>query len=443
MLVRYKVENFLSFYKEREFSMITGRTRSHKDHLYEGEKFSLLKGGFIYGANAAGKSNFIKSIYFAKNCILKGIPKVNTIEKNYKLKEDSLKIPSQFEFEILIEDKVYAYGFSLMLETKKVIEEWLCEVQEKSDRLIFSRKEDEKIQTSFNLTETDNIKLNVYLDDLESKNLLLEVLSNKKWENENYEFLNVLKWFKNNLIIIFPDTSEYVTEYFGNDTVNWKKYLKLFDTGIIDISFGDRNFKEIPIPDQIKEKISNDMSKLVSEKNKKSEVVINMKNNFLNLYLEENELKVKEILFKHESSEEEKEFKFYEESDGTKRLLELIPILEKVKCENHTIFVDELERSLHPLVVTAFLDICYENMKNNKSQLVVATHESRLLDLDKIRRDEIWFVDRDLDEGTKLFSLEKFQTRFDTKLDKAYLLGRYGGIPNIAKILDDEIECDN
>jgi len=440
MLVNYKVKNFLSYYEEREFSMIAGKAKSHTNHLYTNNDLSLLKGGLIYGANAAGKSNLIKSIAFAKKCILDGISRVNTIEKHYKLKKNSSNEASQFEFEILIEDKVYAYGFSLMLKSKIVMEEWLFEVGEKEDILIFSRKIGEKPKKNIELSNGDNIKLEVYIGDLEDNKLLLEVLGKKKWDSQNYSFIKVLEWFKYNLTIIFPDTDNLVTEYFEN-TNNLKKYTKAFDLGIVDIEFKPRDFKEVPLPKEVKDRISNDIANVITEKGENSKTLMRVGDLFFSLYLEDNVLKAKEIIFKHEGNKDT-EFKFSEESDGTKRLLELIPILEKVKCNNQTIFIDELERSLHPNLVTAFLEVFYRNMEKSNSQFIIATHESRLLDLNKIRRDEIWFTERNIEEGSEIYSLEEYKTRFDTKVDKAYLLGRYGGVPEINKLIDLENECD-
>lgn len=441
MLIRFNVDNFLSFNKKREFSMITGKSRSHTSHVYNSSNLSLLKSSYIYGANASGKTNFIKSINFARKCVLDGMSSVNTLEKNYKLDEESLKKPTQFEFEILIEDKIYAYGFSFLLETKEVLEEWLVEVGKKEDIIIFTRNKN-IVENTLSLTDTDKIKLGVYLDDLESNSLLLEVLNKKKWEKDDYEFLKVLNWLEENLIIIFPNTTNYVVEYFEN-TENWLEYLDIFDIGIIGINFGEREFEELPIPKELKSKISNDMATLVSDKADNKKVVIGLGDNFLSLYLENNKLKAKEILFKHKGIEKEVEFKFYEESDGTKRLLELLPLLEKVKCNDQTILIDELERSLHPVLVKEFLRRFYKNMEKTNSQLIITTHESRLLDLDTIRRDEVWFAENSIEEGTTLYSLEEFKTRFDLKLDKAYLLGRYGGIPHIKTLLEEDIECDN
>ena len=114
-----------------------------------------------------------------------------------------------------------------------------------------------------------------------------------------------------------------------------------------------------------------------------------------------------------------------EESDGTVRLLELYDI---IKNKNEKIFVvDELDRSLHPNLTFNFVKK-YLSIEN-KSQLIVSTHEDRILDLNIMRRDEIWFVEKNDIGESKIYSLEEFKTRFDKDIMTAYLDGRYGSIP--------------
>ena len=211
MLLYFSVGGFCSF-KDTQDLFLTAysgtrlKNTKYEKNFYIDKNNRVMKSAVVFGANASGKTNFIKSISFAKECILNGISQTNTLEKNYKLDINSLEKPTQFEFEILIGNKIYAYGFSMMLVTKKVLEEWLVEVGEKEDINIFSRTEN-KVIKNLDLTENDKIKLDVYLADLESNSLLLEVLNKKKWEKNNYEFLKILKWFTENLIIIFPNTA--------------------------------------------------------------------------------------------------------------------------------------------------------------------------------------------------------------------------------------------
>jgi AAA15 family ATPase/GTPase len=116
-----------------------------------------------------------------------------------------------------------------------------------------------------------------------------------------------------------------------------------------------------------------------------------------------------------------------EESDGTIRLLDLLEIL--LVGDGKTFIIDELDRCLHPSLIYKFIELYLETAKSKKVQLIVTTHESRLLDFNLLRRDEIWFINKDKAGESRIYSLEEYNERFDKKIDKAYLEGRYGGIP--------------
>ncbi len=120
-------------------------------------------------------------------------------------------------------------------------------------------------------------------------------------------------------------------------------------------------------------------------------------------------------------------FDMYEESDGTVRILDLLSVL--LSEGNKTYVIDELDRCLHPGLTYKFVETYMQMAKNKNIQLIVTTHESRLLDFDLLRRDEIWFVNKRKSGESDIYSLEEYNTRFDQKIDKAYLEGRYGGVP--------------
>ena len=97
--------------------------------------------------------------------------------------------------------------------------------------------------------------------------------------------------------------------------------------------------------------------------------------------------------------------------------------------ENTTFIIDELDRCLHPSLTYKFIEKFLETTVDRNIQLIVTTHESRLLDFDLLRRDEVWFVNKRRSGVSDIYSLEEYNTRFDQKIDKAYLEGRYGGVP--------------
>jgi AAA15 family ATPase/GTPase len=123
-------------------------------------------------------------------------------------------------------------------------------------------------------------------------------------------------------------------------------------------------------------------------------------------------------------------FDFLEESDGTIRLLDLIPLLGDVQ-NDRIVIIDELDRSLHPMLTKHIIETCVKNSMHTESQLIATSHDVNLLDPDLIRRDAIWFVKKNRNMGSVLYSLEEFKTRNDKDLRNAYLEGLYGAIPYI------------
>ena len=144
MLIWFNVKNFLSFSEREdggseEFSMIAGKVRNKKAHVYDNDKIKLLKFAAIYGANAAGKSNLVKAMDFMKQVVLFGLPKGHT-DKYCKIDEANKEKESYFELEIKLGEKYYAYGYEVILSQSKFVSEWLIELtSDNNEKVIFSR----------------------------------------------------------------------------------------------------------------------------------------------------------------------------------------------------------------------------------------------------------------------------------------------------------------
>ncbi len=124
---------------------------------------------------------------------------------------------------------------------------------------------------------------------------------------------------------------------------------------------------------------------------------------------------------------------FSEESDGTQELLQLMPILFPSK-QNKVVVIDELDRSLHPILCWEFIRFFSETLPRTRKQLIVTTHEAHLLNQDLLRRDEYWFVEKDSAQQSRLVSLSDFNIRNDLQVEKGYLQGRFGAIPVIGSM---------
>lgn len=152
------------------------------------------------------------------------------------------------------------------------------------------------------------------------------------------------------------------------------------------------------------------------------------KNEFFNIAMdsEDNEPIITTLSFKHGKSL--CDFDFDEESDGTRRIFDLLDIL-LTENKNSVYIIDEMERSLHPSLTKHFIELLNEYHSKSNIQLIFTTHESTIMTQELFRRDQIWFVSRDELNNSNIYPLDRFNERYDKKISKAYLEGRYGAIP--------------
>lgn len=455
MLIRFNVKNFLSFSeredgKTEEFSMIAGKVRSKKEHIYDNGKIKLLKFAAVYGANAAGKSNLVKALSFMRRIVLKGFPEGYT-DSYCKVSDEYKDKKSYFEVEIMLGEKYYAYGFEAILSQGKFVSEWLVELlgDNNKEKTIFNRDIE---RGTYELGDEVNIKglidkLNVYAEDIQQDSgvLLLSVMNqNKKMLYQQYErasvFQDVYRWMREGLDINYPDRP--ISDYsYMAETENVEEVCRMiaaFGTGITGFKMVEVPVEKVIryLPKRIREKLAEDLEKKVIDAQNNANIEnygIIMRSNhdffILNIDKEENVV-CKTIKFSH--GKDNILFNLSEESDGTVRILDLLEVL--LSGEGKTYVIDELDRCLHPSLTYKFVETFLQLAVQKNIQLIVTTHESRLLDFDLLRRDEVWFVNKRKTGESDIYSLEEYNARFDQKIDKAYLEGRYGGVPVFSTI---------
>ena len=235
-----------------EFSMIAGKVRSKKEHLYDDGKIKLLKFAAVYGANAAGKSNLIKAMDFMRRVIVLGLPDGYT-EKFCKIDPNNADEPSYFEMEILLNGKYYAYGFEVILSKSKFVSEWLVELHaDDTEKVLFER---DVINSVYELggelaTKGLKEKLDVYAGDIQNDGtaLFLSVMNqNKKTLYENSEQVAILKdvfmWFLSSLDINYPDRPvsnySYLARANADEVSEICRIMSAFGTGITDFQLSD------------------------------------------------------------------------------------------------------------------------------------------------------------------------------------------------------------
>ncbi len=441
MLIRFDFTNVFSFLNETEFDMLPAKSlKNHSDHLHKiNTKVSVLKGSVIYGANGAGKSNLIKAADLMKHIVVKG--KVPSDIRYFRNKFSDNDTPITQTVEYSFGNKTYSYGFTYI--SNLCLEEWLYDTTNtKQDEMVFVRTYDKKRKKSVitmgkHSSEEDKNKLLIKLleDNILKPNELLishdEIVKDKNMKT-------VRKWFKNNLIIFFPDTksasivdSEYSDTAFREYS---EKLMRGFDVGVSEIKLHEDDLdtfvSQTGIPlNKMFEDIKNDF-------NNESENIIDT--NYFTLGVTQKadgNFTIRRITTKHAVEGKNMEFELKEESDGTRRLFDFAPILYELRDKEKTFIVDEIDRSIHANLLKAFVEKVMS--LPIKGQVIFSSHESCLLDCNIFRNDEIWFAEKDREtQSTHFYTLNDFKPRSDLDIEKGYLKGRFGAIPFLSH-LDD------
>jgi len=442
MLIQLTIQNFLSFRDEVTFSMVgVNSDQQHIDHLAEdaaGKGRSILPIGAIYGANAAGKSNLIEAISFAKNLVVQGTRSSETIPVSPFKLGDYSKQPSKFEFIFTHQGDQYSYGFKLNRE--QIFEEWLYEIPEgkKREVMYFERVTSSKKETTVEYgskLKGRSKKHQQFLDFIAQGTRPNQLFLTESLERNVTALQPIFDWFRKVLTII-PAEADYtgleisiLSDESFTDFLS--EFLKFAGTGIhsivtekVELDF-ERHFPTMP------KVVRDHLIQALNQAEKNSMVIANLiGTRFLLFKDDESKLILIQLRTRHPSEDGKFiDFSIEEESEGTQRLINLIPTLFNLKQEEEkVIFLDELDRRLHPLLSRNFVQVAI-NCRDKNNQLIFTTHDTNLLDLDLLRRDEIWFVEKSEQGVSNLYSLAAFKMRPDLKIEKGYLNGRFGAIP--------------
>ena len=438
MLIRFTVENFRSFAAETTFSMLPGRAQKHADHVLPtpAANVAALRAAIIYGANASGKSNLVRAITFARRFVVDGLrPKQRVPVEPFRLGVESESRPSRFEFEFVAGGQVYAYGF--VVDSRRVQDEWLYVIRSaQSEYALFERVTDEKGATQITFGKTVTSDADSRFFDFVARTVRPNQLLLTKMAENNVElFESPYEWFRATLAIIFPDSFAHSIQLRVHKDQRFSQALAAFlqdmNTGITEVCTTAVELDSIDFPlDLIEEELSAP-EQIVEENNGNDMVermlVLNGPDGRYLLHRDKKSgaLQAYVLHTRHHAAGKPVDFQLTEESDGTQRLFDLFPVL--YSAENRVFVIDELERSLHPNLVRHFIRQFLRS--GNRNQLIVTTHESTLLDLSLLRRDEIWFVEKAPDGASTMYSLEAFKPRHDLDIRKGYLQGRFGAIP--------------
>lgn len=449
MLVGFSVSNYKSFKEGQKISFEASKITRHKSHVAINRKKRILKSGLIFGANAGGKSNLVKAVRFSREIILNGLDKVNLSKSHFRIDSDMYKQPGIFEYRIVVGESEYSYGIAISYSDKTILSEWLIRIDGLGKEIyLFNREVDENnishAESEIEYSSMDEkYKMNFYLEGFSEdmseaykrKSILSDIALRANEKTGIFaEIRKVYEWFEN-IIILFPNSKYNGLNEVAADRgkkIFFSSIMGYFDTGIESVEGESQqmDFDKVlnSIPREDAEKIKVDISNAANE----HPIMFKVDEQVFELRKDENgNIVYNKLLLNH--GNEEDMFDYNDESDGTKRLFDLIPLFYENRKVS-LILIDEIDRSLHTNLTRKFLELFYELVEERECQIIATTHDSNLLDLELLRQDEIWFVERQEDHSSKVFSLNRFKERFDKKIDKEYLIGRYGAIP----IFDDK-----
>ena len=439
MLLSFSVKNWMSFYCETTVSLIATRSRQHNERVVHSSKYhiKILPTAAIFGGNASGKTNLFLALVFARYLIVNGTKFDQYIPvEPFRLDKKSMNSPTEFSFELLLNDLIYEYSFSM--NKNSVLKEKLVIHYSRSDKVLFDRINNDIIFHN-------NIKMYEYLkfvtDGIWSNQLFLSNAASHKsvYENVN-ELKSVYDWFKESLVLITPNSRFGDWGGFSDEEntlfSTMSDILEHLDTGIVRLGFEDYPADKFHGSEKIKSKFEMELkigNRLLMLVEPTGERFILLRKN--------DEIHAKKIVAHHRMLDgTETAFKFSHESHGSLRVVDLLPVFLDLSIaqqassnRSRVCFIDDIDCCLHSNLTKILIESYLSNCANDsRSQLIFTTHDNSLMDQGLFRNDEMWATNREINGETSIFSLSDYKNvRDDKNLQKNYLLGRYGGVPDI------------
>ena len=428
MLVRFTLENWMSFRAPVTFSMVASKERQHGARLPRVAKYQtrLLPIAAIYGGNASGKTNFFRALGFAKGFIIRGsLPDALIAVEPFRLDPKAGEQPTRFAFELLIGDQMYAYAFAVT--RKAVVEERLVHITSTSERLLFDRRDG---RPNFDGSLDKEDFLHFAFKGTRDNQLFLTNAVSQRVDT----FRPVYDWFKETLELVAPDARFEPFEHFLDEGTplfaEMNELLPRLDTGIQRLGGEEIPFDTLPLAEPLRSMLQESVLEGTTHR-------LNAPSNERFVVSRQGgELKAKKLVTYHARTDgTEVKFDMRQESDGSQRVIELLPaFLDLAAPASRKVYViDEVDRSLHTQLTRRLLEAHLESCgPETRSQLLLTTHDLLLMDQDLLRRDEMWVAERDASGASSLWSFSDFkEVRYDKDIRKSYLQGRLGGVPRL------------
>lgn len=442
MLLRFAADNIMSFKEAVEFNTFP----SSKSHSHEWHKVSCgyavaLRMSAIYGANGAGKSNLLKCISLLKSMVsAEKLGELSITDDLYFRLDDKGKTrPSELAIEFFTKGRIFYYHIAF--NRMEIVEEELILSQKSKDVTIFSRKNnDVNVRAEFLRQGDKEDFIEVFLDAM--NRIIRPDMTALSFFGHYYpEELPLVKdafdWLTQLQVFLPAMRIGYLPHILDNDN----EFANLVNSLIPDLKTGISRLtvrKEIIDEDEIRGNSA--MTKALAaakEKPGSPQPFIGKKTDEIaNIVVEGGTAYLKTLVAIHTDAKgNDVEMNMSMESDGTRRLIEYMPLLYAVLKRDNVFVVDEIERSIHPIMIKTIMSKISES-REARGQIIFTTHESCLLDQSIFRPDEIWFAQKDVDQSTQLYPLSDYNIHKTANIENGYLNGRYGGIPFLSNLSD-------
>jgi AAA15 family ATPase/GTPase len=418
MLINFTVGNFRSFKEQATLSMVAAKIQSRDKKIDQNNTFEALEGlklltsASVYGANASGKSNLVRALAFMREFIITSSKESQAGDPipvdPFRLSTLTETEPAFFEVVFLMNGTQYRYGFEASKDS--ITTEWLFSVPSTKEATLFIRDEN-GIKISPKFKEGKGLE-----DKTRSNALFLSVVAQFNGSIAQ----KILMWFQRIGIVSGLDDTAY-----RNFTVS---------------RFADGKFRPEII--QLVKELDLGINDIFHENIDQSKVVLpaNLPDELKNLITKNIQGGLTAIKTIHQKWDADKltgtaTFDMGDESEGTQKLFFLAgPVLDTLS-NGRILLVDEMEARLHPLMTCAIIGL-FNSLETNKkhAQLIFTTHDTNLLSNKIFRRDQIWFVEKDRQGCSHLYSLSELKVRNDASFESDYIEGRYGAIPFIGNV---------
>ncbi|MGO9271015.1 MAG: AAA family ATPase [Terriglobia bacterium] len=419
MLIQFRAQNHRSIREQQELSLVASSLKDVPQGLIQAPGFEprLLPVAALYGANASGKTNVLKALDYMSGAVKASQrhwqPDGPIPRDPFLLDEEFRKQPSTFEVDILLEGTRYQYGFTL--NSERILEEWLYAYPSGKRQTWFTRASAPEKNFKFgkNLTG-ENRAIEALTRD---NSLFLSAAA----QNNHAALLPIYNWFSNSFSFVPGDrgplqffTAEMCVDEGHRRAVT--QLLRAADLGVVGLDVREVDYFDTTEAPEGARKF---MEALKAAFAALPDVHLTGK--------------TRKICLRHRSrTEEGVQFSTENESDGTVAFFGLLGPVVRALEAGGTVCIDELDSSLHPLLAIEVVRLFNDPKRNPKgAQLIFTTHDTNLLDTSLLRRDQIWFTEKDSAGGTHLYPLSDFKPRRNENLERGYLQGRYGAVPFI------------